>query len=288
MTDDARDDIHVTARPVTDLAPALAQGEAAEPFQWDRIPYARPISPDAFFTSSPNPLVVPVRRRRAVFELLLLIPIGFAGGVVGYFLATAAGIEDERRQNVASTVGMGAAAMFTVGILLLAGHQSLASIGWTPRQFGLEILVGAGTLLLTYVVLFAAIIALSIALPSLADQQPDAARAVKARMPEMSLAAMALFMAFVAIWEEVVFRGFVLTRLRVILGSWWLAVPISAVLFGSVHLYEGPLAVVVVGFLGLILAGLFIRRRSLVACIVMHFLHNFLMMWLMQSGFVEV
>jgi membrane protease YdiL (CAAX protease family) len=75
-------------------------------------------------------------------------------------------------------------------------------------------------------------------------------------------------------WEEVVFRGFLLTRLRAIFRTWWLAVPIGSLLFAAAHLYEGVLAVVVIGWLAFAMAILFVWRRSLVPCLVLHWLHN--------------
>ena len=62
----------------------------------------------------------------------------------------------------------------------------------------------------------------------------------------------------------------------------WLAVPLSSLLFGAVHIYEGPVAVGMITILGLVMAGLFIWRRSLLPCIVMPFLNNFTKLLLLE------
>jgi membrane protease YdiL (CAAX protease family) len=70
--------------------------------------------------------------------------------------------------------------------------------------------------------------------------------------------------------EEVVFRGFLLPRLRHATGSWGVAIAISVVAFGIGHLYEGMLATVQTAGIAVMLSLVFLLRRHLMPCIVAH------------------
>lgn len=83
-----------------------------------------------------------------------------------------------------------------------------------------------------------------------------------------------------AFGEEMLFRGFVLDRIRKIIGSsgrgaLLAAVVLQGVLFGSVHFYQGLGGILVTGSLG-ILFGLIwlVGGRNLWACIILHGLIN--------------
>ena len=88
--------------------------------------------------------------------------------------------------------------------------------------------------------------------------------------------------ASVAFYEETIFRGFLLVRLSQLTGSRVAAVLISTAVFGSLHAYEGPVAMGMVSGLGLILCVIVLWRKSLVPAIVAHFLFNTGMMLMMQ------
>ena len=94
---------------------------------------------------------------------------------------------------------------------------------------------------------------------------------------------MIALMTFVAIWEEIAFRGFMLTRLQSIFRRWWLTIPIGAVLFGFGHGYQGPLAIVQTMLLGIVMGVLFWWRKSLVPGIVFHLLNNVMAFLMLKS-----
>jgi membrane protease YdiL (CAAX protease family) len=85
----------------------------------------------------------------------------------------------------------------------------------------------------------------------------------------------------VGIYEEIVFRGYVLARMRQLLRCDWLAVLMAALIFGSLHIYQGAVAVAMITVLGLILGGVVLWRKSLMPAIVAHFLFNTGMLLLM-------
>jgi len=82
-----------------------------------------------------------------------------------------------------------------------------------------------------------------------------------------------------AIGEELSFRGFLITRMAPVLGSYWAAALLSSIAFGFGHFYQGPVGVLFTGIYGLLFAGLFYWRKSLVPCIVAHFLQDALAPW---------
>jgi len=94
-----------------------------------------------------------------------------------------------------------------------------------------------------------------------------------------------------ALLEEVVFRGFLLPRARVLTGRWWVAVLLVQLLFGLGHVYEGTLAVFQTMMLGVYFSAFFLWRRHLAAVIVAHAAFNTLMLatlWFLQrSGVLE-
>lgn len=76
--------------------------------------------------------------------------------------------------------------------------------------------------------------------------------------------------------EEVAFRGYLMTRLRLIgkFNSWLIPVAVSALLFGAMHSYQGLSNVIIIAVLGLTFSILYIRSGSLWPGVIAHFLFN--------------
>jgi len=86
---------------------------------------------------------------------------------------------------------------------------------------------------------------------------------------------LALAWSSAAVGEELLFRGFLWSRLERLFGGARRApVPTlvaQAALFGLAHIYQGWGGVLVTGAIGLVLGGVFLAgRRNLVACMVLH------------------
>ncbi|MFZ1682634.1 MAG: CPBP family intramembrane glutamic endopeptidase [Candidatus Zixiibacteriota bacterium] len=77
--------------------------------------------------------------------------------------------------------------------------------------------------------------------------------------------------------EEVAFRGYIMTRLRLIgrLNSWTIPVIVSSVVFGACHAYQGLPGFIAISIFGAMFALLYIRTGSLWPCIFAHFLWDF-------------
>lgn len=80
--------------------------------------------------------------------------------------------------------------------------------------------------------------------------------------------------------EEIIFRGFLINYLIVIL-SWTaapalLAIGISAIIFGVVHAYQGWVAMIKIALLTVLFGGIFVISQSLVVVVILHFAVDFI------------
>jgi len=100
------------------------------------------------------------------------------------------------------------------------------------------------------------------------------------KLAELPAAAILPLAAFAAIWEETVFRGFLLGRLRAsmpvpdsrgaALRRDVLAVVLTALFFGAGHGYQGVLGLVQTTVAGIALGGLAVWRKSILPAIGAH------------------
>ncbi|MGO9375930.1 MAG: CPBP family intramembrane glutamic endopeptidase [Syntrophobacteraceae bacterium] len=96
---------------------------------------------------------------------------------------------------------------------------------------------------------------------------------------EMLLLCLLLTVAVVT--EETVFRGYLILRFYELTARLGPSVIISTAVFTLGHGYEGPAGTGTVGVLGLILALIYLWRKSLIAPMVIHFLVDFIPLLLM-------
>ncbi|MEO7209914.1 MAG: type II CAAX endopeptidase family protein [Chitinophagaceae bacterium] len=79
-----------------------------------------------------------------------------------------------------------------------------------------------------------------------------------------------------AITEELIFRGYILPRLDLLLKNKWLSIFLSALLFGLAHIGYGDFIRMLFPFIiGLIFGFYYYRYRSLAVLIICHFLMDF-------------
>lgn len=83
-----------------------------------------------------------------------------------------------------------------------------------------------------------------------------------------------VLVAVVAISEEIIFRGYLITRFRPIVRNAG-ALVLAAGVFALGHGYEGSAGMITVGAMGLVFGLIYAWRGNLVAAMVLHFLQDF-------------
>ena len=139
---------------------------------------------------------------------------------------------------------------------------------WRPSDFGLrglgwrDILASLGGVILAF--MLSGIASRLVHMPSsLSDVSKVAAVPVGLRIALVVTA---------AVCEEFGFRGFGIEELTLLIGNRWLAGLLSLVLFtlGHIGLYGFSAALIVPGVIGAVLTVLYLWRRNLPACMLMH------------------
>ncbi len=150
--------------------------------------------------------------------------------------------------------------------ILLVERRPLSSIGlerpnWKTATFGvLGALVMVGGMAFIYMVVYPAL--------GLSASEPG-----MAAVTALPFWLRVLIVLRAAVFEEMYFRGFAIERLTDILGSRWGAAAISFVAFTVEHLgYWGWAHLMIAGFGGVILTGLYLWRRDLGANMIAHLL----------------
>jgi len=76
--------------------------------------------------------------------------------------------------------------------------------------------------------------------------------------------------------EEILYRGYPIERIEGLTGRTWLAAVVSVAIFIAVHIsYWGYAQLIVVAFGAVLLTALYLWRRDLPACMIAHFLADF-------------
>ena len=176
--------------------------------------------------------------------------------------------------NAAAFVGV----MLTLATVLFIHRRRGDS--WTelglgrPRSWWKT--TGLALLAFPLVMMIALLIQGLVIAPLVQGQAPDTTRfdSLRGNLP-------LLLMSLVGIWisaafaEEVIYRGFMLSRLARLLGggrlAWWTGLLISSTLFSLLHLYQGIAGVAITGTAGFLLGALYlIVRRNLWVAILVH------------------
>lgn len=165
------------------------------------------------------------------------------------------------------------------GVIFLAwraGWFRWVDLGFETRRLWLRLLWGAGiTLALVVGFVLLRFLAPYIRSRTGLDILSGGHAALPALTPELFFAYV-LYLALTAgLYEEVVYRGFVILQLE---KSGWptgLAVLFSALIFAGVHWSLGPGILILAFSFGLLWAILYARFRSLIPLILSHFLFDF-------------
>ncbi len=240
---------------------------------------------------------------RPTAHLLLLCGLGLwlamqvGGGLSAQTFVTP--LPDGTLESSLHTTALGLLGMYVTGAvvlgLLLWRFPNLMRIIGLHAQCR-DILLGAGWLLLALPILFLVSTLMTIIATWVQGTPPDAAAHTTLRMLNegiggWGIAVMALVVVGAPFFEEVIYRGFIQTSVRIAGGTgqrsrWW-AIILSSILFASIHIgavewYALPTLIT----LAIILGVAYERSGRLAVPIVIHSLFNAvqLVMSLVQSS----
>lgn len=165
--------------------------------------------------------------------------------------------------------------VLVVGGALRVRRQSWSTVGVSTHRFRHNILFGIVAVMTAGALSFAWVTLLWMFWPNLMAQMSENAERIMHQIPKQHPAVLVLITLTVAVYEEILFRGFLLPRLRRATGSWLVATVLSTALFTSLHSFEQTTAALVpITMLSLVFSVFAIWRRSVVPVIVGHFLFN--------------
>lgn len=185
------------------------------------------------------------------------------------------------------------------GRMLLLVLLATAMLRWTGqswREVGLRAPASwwrcAGLVVAGYVAVSAAFVLLTrIVFPPLGLVSHSAAlfAGLEGDLPELLYWLVFIAWGSAAFGEELVFRGFVQTRLERLLGSGtgaaWAAVLAQGVIFAALHAYLGAGGAILAGATGLIIGALYLLGgRNLWPCIILHGLIDTITLTAVYSG----
>lgn len=251
----------------------------SQPYAPSEIPWARPVTmaegfyAPAAYTPSISAFPPLLSRKRSAFELLLMASIVFMAviwviGILNILL------EDFRWAPIASNLALGVTFVLVIAAFTYLGGLNRTSVGLHSTAPLLDSVIGIVSLWITYVVLAVSAMIIYEYYPEFFEQAANPQEIIKQNFPQMPLAIIVPLMLFVAFWEELFFRGFVLTRLHGLLRSRVAAVILQAILFGLIHGYEGYLGIFAITIFGIVMGTITLLRKSLLPAIIFHMIQN--------------
>jgi len=238
------------------------------------------ISPDRSAVLAPNSSFHP---RRDIVEVCLLVALSVGGVVVAQRLGPT--------RSGGNLVAL-AAVPLALALALLAPRfrgESLRVIGFKrppswPKAIGMA-------LVLTPPIVAASWAVESGILPRLLNAAPPDTSHFDFVQGNLGvlLGTLAVVWFSAALSEEIIFRGFLMTRLARIFGggqgAWIASLLLSSIDFGALHLYQGLSGVLLTGFVGLLLGLVFLASgRNLWVAILVHGLTNSVALFLLYLG----
>ncbi len=162
-----------------------------------------------------------------------------------------------------------------IALILIRRGQSVRSVGLRRRGFPINCLVGVAATLVAYGLILLSTAVLWLVWPGLLDQMTENAERIMDMVPRLHPLAFAGVAAMIGVYEELVFRGFLMVRLRRASGSWTVAVLVTTAIFTALHAVDQTQAALVsVTILSLVFSVVTIWRRSIVPAIVAHALFD--------------
>lgn len=267
---------------------AVTPAGAVGPFPIETIPMARPIAAGEPPDDHRNRALLLLDERRssawmdiALMILFLLASEVLLGTFLGVFASMVEGLRDLSEGELERALLIPALSIRAVAVVALA-TVILRHRGQGRRALGLDRArifghFGAGVFatVVAYGLFYVWFTLLVLINPGVMEEMNENADRLMELVPRMSVPGFVLFAALVGLYEELLFRGFLMPRLRRATGSWVLAVLLSTAPFALLHLADqetvalGPIAI-----LSLVFSVVTIMRQSIVPAIVGHTLFN--------------
>lgn len=156
-------------------------------------------------------------------------------------------------------------------LLVWITDRTFARIGLTRIRFGWDLLIGLG-LCMSFFVAYRTMVSMipkdlfeywySMGKPSPIQEEVTGKLSLWTILPPLFV---------INMFEEVLMRGYLTSRLMDLLPSKWSPVFLSSIIFAMWHVYEGPLGVMNAFTIGLILGAVFVYTKRLWPLIIAHF-----------------
>lgn len=178
-------------------------------------------------------------------------------------------------------------AIVIVAILVRRRGLTARSVGlsWsgTPWNIG----IGVAALVVVYGLIAVTMTLIWLLWPEVVGDMQKNARRIRELVPRLSPKEYVPLGALIGVYEELVFRGFLMTRLRRATGGWTAAVALSSIVFTALHAFEQTRsALIVVAILSVVFSVVTIWRRSIIPAIIAHALFDWSQLLLLglQTG----
>ncbi len=250
-------------------------------------PIAAPPQPPLYRPLFGLPPLDMLSRRQAAWDLLLVL---FAGLIIPFAQQVVSALASSGLGDMQATLPPSAlhwllirstylSAFLVVGLALYLVHRHrlpARCIGVQLDRWHIQSLLSLPALGAVYVATIATMLVIFLLVAFVPELKEDLEQRVQFMefIPTNSLVATVLLIIPVAIQEELLYRGLLLPYLRRVGCNWIFAILISSLIFASMHIAQGGLAIVQVVFLGIALALSFLFTRSLLAVIIAHFLYD--------------
>lgn len=258
----------------------------------DSIPTARtiPIAREAIQTTSTVPFVQTPPSAAAIHPLyltqstrgaawidiaVLITLVLLSDLLVGALLYFGMGYKDDKLYLLPTVVMRMFFCTALVILILRYRGQRAGSVGMLYDSLGWNVLIGMITPAITLGMVLLVMATLWILWSNLFDEMQRNAEKIMGLVPRLSPLGFAILSAMVGFYEELVFRGFLMTRLRRATGSWVIAVLLSTLLFVAPHTSQVPIALIPVTILSITFSLVTVWRKSIIPAIVAHMLWNF-------------
>jgi membrane protease YdiL (CAAX protease family) len=256
------------------------------------VPFARPTG--SFYPPPPaerrDPFLLPglpVGAAWADFALIVLAMLALEfvlfGGIHLWLLRRGEPIPDDgatpavlQRVLVPVLALRALGACVIIGVLIRVRGLGAASVGLRKDRFLVDVVLGIAATAVLFATIWVTMVLVWLAWPALLDEMQENARRLMDLVPPLGPFWFLPVALTIGTYEELLFRGFLMTRLRRATGSWSIAVVLSTVLFTILHAMDQTRAALIASAtLSLVLSLLTIWRRSIVPAIVAHALFDY-------------